>query len=146
MAKKNDIAPELKQKHQAFRRRLLTDDEIKAFTAHMSEFMGPAFVAMADVYGLSVEDSLRFQSLAVRLEEARTEKGLSLKEAAASLKVPKYKLDYIERTSMGNISPEIALRYIDFLGLTRWFYRWKKANAELAGRMGFVSSHKNKRS
>ncbi|MCL5022157.1 MAG: helix-turn-helix domain-containing protein [Nitrospirae bacterium] len=128
----------LTKKEQSFRRRILKDDEIKVFVGHMREFLGPTFVALSDEYGLSIEDTLRFQSLACRFAEARTAKGLTLKEAAASLKVPKYKLDYIENANIRNISPEITLRYIEFLGLSNWFGRWKKANAELAKRMGLV--------
>ncbi|MCL4476500.1 MAG: hypothetical protein M1508_09785 [Nitrospirae bacterium] len=51
--------------------------------------MGPAFSALSDEYGLSIEDTLRFQPLAYRLAEARGVKGLTVKEAAVALKVPK---------------------------------------------------------
>lgn len=130
----------LTKRVKSFRKRILTDDEIKVFAGHMKESMGPTFSALSDEYGLSIEDTLRFQPLSYRLVEARTVKGLTLKEAAAALKVPKYRLDYVEKASIGNISPEIALRYIEFLGLSGWFGKWKKANAEFAKRMGFVKS------
>lgn len=137
---------ELTKKQRAFRKRILTDDEIKAFTGHMREFMGPTFGALSDEYGLSIEDTLRFQSLAFRLAQARAAMGLTIKEAAVSLKVPKYRLDYIEDGSIRNISPEIVLGYIEFLGLTRWFDKWKKANPELSERMGLAPTPKAKRS
>ncbi len=130
----------LTKKHQPFRRRILTDDEIKAFAGHMRKFMGPTFAALSDKYAISLEDTLRFQPVAARLAGARTARGMTLKEAAASLKVPKYQLDYIENVSIRNISSKIASRYIEFLGLTRWFGKWKKANAEFAQRMGFTEN------
>ena len=123
---------------QTFRRRILKDDEIKILAAHMRKSFGPAFSALVDEFGLGIEDTLRFQSLACRLAEARLSKGRTLKEAAAALKVAKYKLDYIEKASLRNISPEITLRYTEFLGLSNWFGRWKKANADLASRLGLV--------
>lgn len=140
MPKTSADITELTKKHLAFRKRILTDDEIKAFAGYMREFMGATFGALSDEYGLSIEDTLRFQSLAFRLAEARTAKGLTLKEAAAALKVPKYRLDYIENASVENISHEIALRYVEFLGLTRWLSKWKKANPELSERMGLADS------
>ncbi len=133
------------KKAQRYRGRILTDDEIKAFAGHMREFMGPTFAVLSGEYGLSIEDALRFQPLAFRIAEARTANGLTLKEAAASLKVPKYQLDYIENASIRNISSNIAVRYIEFLGLTRWFGKWKKANAAFAKRMGLTDTRKEKR-
>lgn len=130
----------LTKKHQEFRRRILTDDEIKAFAGYMREFMGPTFAALSDKCAISLEDTLRFQTVAAHLAGTRTVRGMTLKEAAASLKVPKYQLDYIENTSIRNISSKIASRYIEFLGLTRWFGKWKKANADLARRMGFTGN------
>lgn len=102
--------------------------------------MGPTFAALSDKYAIRLEDTLRFQPVAARLAGARTARGMTLKEAAASLKVPKYQLGYIENVRIRNISSKIASRYIEFLGLTRWFGKWKKANAELAQRMGFTEN------
>lgn len=130
------------KKELSFRRRILADSEIEAFAQHMRKVMGPAFAVIADEHSLSIEDTLRFQSLAFRLAEARSAKGLLLKEAAASLKVPKYRLDDIENASIRNIRPDIAMRYIEFLGLKAWFGRWKKANLKLATQMGFTETGK----
>lgn len=126
------------KKEHAFCRRILTDSEITAFAQHMRKAMGPTFAVIADGHDLSIEDTLRFQSLVFRLAEARSAKGLLLKEVAASLKVPKYRLDDIENASLRNIRPEIAMRYVEFLGLKTWFGRWKKANLKLATQMGFT--------
>lgn len=128
------------RKSRALRKRLLRDDEIKAFTGYMRKFMGPTFTALSDEFGLSIEDTLRFQSLAFRLAEAREAKGFTLKEASSRLKVAKYKLDYVEESSIRNIDPVILCRYVEFLDLKKWFGRWKKTNAELAMRMGLVSA------
>lgn len=130
------------KKEHAFRRRILTDAEITAFAQHMRKVMGPILAVISDGHSISIEDTLRFQSLAFRLAEARRAKGLTLKEAAASLKVPKYRLDDIENASIGNIRPEIALRYVEFLGLKNWFGRWRKVNLKLTTQMGFTETGK----
>jgi hypothetical protein len=55
-----------------------------------------------------------------------------LKAVAAELKAPQYRLKDIEQGQVKNIKSEILLRYIGFLGLSRWFSQWKKANPRLA--------------
>lgn len=132
----------LTKKQQALQRKILSDDEIRVISRYMRESMGPDIVTLLDGYGLSMDDTLRFQSLAVRVVEARTEKGMTLKEMARSLKLPKYKLDYIERVSIRNIDPGILCKYVETLGLRTWFGRWKRMNAELAERMGLIPPQK----
>ncbi len=130
------------KKEHTFCRRILTDSEITAIAQHMRKVMGPALAVISAEHSLSIEDTLRFQSLAFRLAEARSAKGLLLQEAAASLKVPKYRLDDIENASVRNIRSEIAIQYIEFLGLKTWFGRWRKANLKLATQMGFTETGK----
>ncbi|MCH7912180.1 MAG: hypothetical protein IH856_03945 [Deltaproteobacteria bacterium] len=49
--------------------------------------MGQPFIDLTEQYGLNLEDNLRFQTVTVRLWEAREDRGMSLKDAAAALKV-----------------------------------------------------------
>ncbi|MEW6602788.1 MAG: hypothetical protein AB1499_17585 [Nitrospirota bacterium] len=132
----------LTKKQQALQRKILTDDEIRVFSRYMRESMGPGLAALLDEHSLSMEDTLRFRSLSARMVEARTEKGMTLKDLARSLKVPKYKVDYIERVSVKNIDPGILCRYVEALGLRTWFGRWKRLNSELAARMGLMPPQK----
>lgn len=126
------------KKLQALKKKILTDEEIAAVTEQMQEAMGPVMAMFAEKYGISVEDTFRFTPVATRIEEGRTKRGLTLKQAAAALKVPQYRLRYIETCSTKRLDPEIVLRYLEFLGLKSWFGRWKKANAEFAQRIGFI--------
>jgi hypothetical protein len=136
MRKNIKSTPPLAKKHQSFRRRILTDDEIDAFSEHMRKAMGSSIVELSEAYGVSIEDGLRFQAVAARIEEARTNKGLTLKKVAETMKVPQYRLGYIEKSSLRNIDGATLLRYINFLGLATWFGRWKKANTALVERIG----------
>ena len=61
----------------------------------------------------------------------REEKGLSLKEASAKVKIPQYKLKYIETTGILDIEHDILEKYIKFLGIEKEFDEWKKQNKDI---------------
>lgn len=65
----------------------------------------------------------------------REKKGFTLKQIALSLKVPQYRLKYIESSSVKNISVDILEHYIDHLGLRKWFDEWKKCNLDVYERL-----------
>jgi hypothetical protein len=83
-------------------------------------------------YGRDIEDSVRFGAVATRLREARAARGLELKTAAKAVRVPQYRLRYIEECHLRQLRSSELLAYIDFLGLNRWFTRWSRANSKLA--------------
>ena len=56
---------------------------------------------------------------------------------ARQLKVPQHRLRDIEAGNVSSIVPDVLIAYIKHMQLTAWFGRWKNANAELAGRIGF---------
>jgi hypothetical protein len=57
------------------------------------------------------------------------------KSAAKALRLPRYRLRYIEQCSLKHLRGSDLQAYIDFLGLSEWFARWRKANAKLAARL-----------
>ena len=77
----------LSKKAQALRRKILLEDEIRLISQRLREVMGQPFIDLTEQYGLNLEDNLRFQTVTVRLWEAREDRGKSLKDAAAALKV-----------------------------------------------------------
>jgi hypothetical protein len=98
--------------------------------------LGPVIAALFDQYGLDGQRLIRFMPVAARCREAREDKGLSIKQAAAKLKVPQYRLKAIEdQGSAAGIQPDILERYIDFLDLREWFTRWVKKNQDVYDRM-----------
>ncbi|MFQ5915728.1 MAG: helix-turn-helix domain-containing protein [Nitrospinota bacterium] len=101
----------------------------------LEEFLGQSVVDLMRQYGVNIKDNLRFQSVAVRLREAREERGMSLKAAAAALRVPQYRLRDIEEGRVKQISGHILQAYVEFHGLKRWFARWRRANSKLATRL-----------
>ena len=89
--------------------------------------LGPEFARAFDKFlgPEGAKDLIRFLQVAQRCTQAREEKGLTIKEAAFSLKVPQYHLRGIEGTRGISIRVTTLNRYIDFLGLRDWFEDWK---------------------
>ncbi len=61
----------LSKKAQALRRKILSEDEIRLISQRLKEVMGQPFIDLTEQYGLNLEDNLRFQTVTVRLWEAR---------------------------------------------------------------------------
>jgi hypothetical protein len=116
-------------------RRLLTDEDVRFLAQRFKHMMGEPMSGLLQQHVILPEDHFRFGPFAMRLESARVERGLSLKDAAAALKVPRYRIAEIESSRTKNIDPDLLVRYVEHLGLKNWFGRWKKTNAVLAQRL-----------
>lgn len=93
-----------------------------------------------DNYDISPKDMIRFQMVSEMCRTERGKKGLTFKQISVALKVPQYRLKDVEKSSVKNITVDILERYIDFLGLGKWFNSWKKHNIDVYERLS-----KNKR-
>lgn len=130
---------ELSGKEYHLRRKILTEDEVRAFAKATKDLLGPEIMARSNKYHPSVEDGPRYMSLAARLEDARTERGLTLKDAAKELGAPRYRLEDVEKGHLRELNPALLSMYVDVLGLKSWFRKWKKANPELSERLGLAT-------
>ncbi|MGH7848100.1 MAG: helix-turn-helix domain-containing protein [Candidatus Binatia bacterium] len=117
-------------------RKILSEDEIRLISRRLGKVMSPIFGELSSLYGVNIEDTVRFQAVATRLREAREHRGMDFKAAAKALGIPQYRLRDIEECRLKNLKSSALRRYIDFLGLGRWFARWRKANPKLAARLG----------
>jgi hypothetical protein len=115
--------------------KILTDQEVRALSKGLKALLGDFYTALDTASDIRLEDWLRFQAVADRCQDSRELRGVGLKAAAAALRVPQYRLKEIEGGSVNNILPDVLVRYIAYLGLTRWFGRWKKANPSLVARL-----------
>jgi hypothetical protein len=77
--------------------------------------------------GIDVTAIVRFQAVARRCREARENKSQTIKDVAVALKVPQYRLRAIEEVTLSEVIPEILDRYIEYLGLSSWYARWRRA-------------------
>ena len=118
--------------------KLLSDAEVQFLSEQLQNLMGPEIKQLMLTTGLSTDDFFRLGPLTSRLQAARGKKGLSLKEVALALKTTQSRIAQQEKAIARNIDAALLLRYVDFLGLKIWFGRWKKANPELAARIGLT--------
>jgi DNA-binding XRE family transcriptional regulator len=135
---KAEVLARLERKLNRDKASVLTDAEVRLLAAEVRALFGPTF---AEVFGKSsgrLENTVRWLSLKVRCEQARAARGMSLKEAALELKVPKYRLAAIEAGTFGELKPDVARQYFRFLGIEPWVRRWSRANRDLAKRAGIA--------
>lgn len=117
---------------------ILTDAEVRLVTAEIKRLLGWKATGLLQGSRIRPEDTIRWSSLKTRCEQARAERGLTLKEAARVLKVPCYRLEAVEVGRLGELKPEIANRYFSLLGIESWIRRWLRANPGLARRAGLT--------
>ncbi len=105
--------------------KILTDDEVSAVADAIRKAFGTS-AAKVDL-----EQTVRFLSLSKACQGAREQRGLSIKEAAALLKVPQYRLKAIEQGSLRLIEPDTLRAYVGLLELGAYFEEWTAANPVL---------------
>jgi hypothetical protein len=81
--------------------------------------------------GLNVNYMVRFMYISRLCQKKREEKGLDLKTISSKLKVPQYKLKYIEESGIGNVNTDVLEKYINYLGLEKEFNEWLNQNKDV---------------
>ncbi len=114
---------------------ILSEAEISIVRAMVEQSVSSPLLATARVLGLSLDDALAYASVKDELIAEREARGITLKQAASSLRVPRHRVSAIEAGRLGEIDPKVFTRYVEWLGATRWFARWKKAQPALAARL-----------
>ena len=113
------------------KRGIIDEETANLVVEKMREVLGPVF-STAENLGINAQELVRSQSLFHACKGAREKKGLAVKQAAAVLKVPQYRIKAIEGDSdRSSIRADILERYIEFLGLGVFYGRWKKANKDI---------------
>ena len=135
---KNETLTEVVRKLRRNKATILSDEEVDLLARAMRAVLGPAFAEIPRHLTVRVDDIVRWASLTARCEQARAERGISIKDVALALRLPQYRLKAVEAGTLREIKGEVALQYFRFLGMERWVKRWARANRELAVRVGIV--------
>src|SRR5712691_2658371 len=106
---------------------ILTDQEVAFMVSAIPRSMGAPYDGLFHRSGSLLEDGIRWGPLGARCQREREKLGLSLKEAAGALKVPKYRLQAVERCSLSSFLPAVANKYFRFLKVEAHAKRWAKA-------------------
>jgi DNA-binding XRE family transcriptional regulator len=133
-----DAYRRLERKLRCDQASILTDAEIRILSAEVGQVLGPGFATVVGPWSHRLEDIMRWSSLKTRCEQARAERGVSLKDVAKALRLPKYRLEAVESGRLNELLSDVARRCFQFLGIEAWVRRWSRTNRELARRVGIV--------
>ncbi len=117
--------------------RILTEAEIAMVVKAMRKGLGEDIARMIPGGTNAMADSVRFLPVAGHCNWLREAQGLTVKEAAAALRVPQYRLLDIEAGSTGRMRADVLLAYAAHLGVDpEWMCAWAEANRQLARKLG----------
>jgi hypothetical protein len=117
---------------------ILNDSEVRIVAREARRVLNGMLPPEMGVTMAWVEEQMRFSPLFARCRLAREQKGLTVKAAAAALKLPQYVIRDIDKGHAGNLRHGALRAYMDYLGLPSWRQRWARANPDLAARHGLV--------
>jgi hypothetical protein len=63
---------------------------------------------------------------------------LTIDDAARALRVPRYRLEAVEKGPVAEYRLEFAVRYFRLLGLETWIAKWARTHPDLARRQGLA--------
>jgi len=120
---------------EAFKKKKFIDAKMAEYIMDKIIEVMPNLKEALGKYDINPKDMIRFQIVSEMCQKEREKKNLTFKQIALDLKVPQYKLKYIESSSVKHINANILENYIDYLGLRRWFNTWKKNNLDVYKRL-----------
>ncbi len=124
---------------------ILTEAEVAAVSDAAVEFLRRNLGDHPFFTRTRVERTVRMLPLAARCSEARERLGASVKDVARQLRVPQYRVRAIESGSLREIRLEVLQKYIVFLGLQRWYAKWRRGNAALLGELELTQARDPRR-
>jgi hypothetical protein len=124
--------------------KILTGAEVKALAKAVRTALGPTFAALTSGLGVRAEDGIRFHAVATKCSISRESRGVTVKDVAATLRVPQYRLKAIERCSLREVRGEVLERYAAFLELDEWLSKWAAANPRLAVELNLTAARRSR--
>jgi len=119
----------------AFKKKKFIDAEMAGYITDKIVELMPNLKDVLDKYDISPKDMIRFQMVSEMCRSEREKKGLTFKQISLNLKVPQYRLKYVESSSVTDIDADILENYINYLGLRKRFSSWKKHNMDVYNRL-----------
>jgi hypothetical protein len=119
--------------------KILSETEVKLAGDAIKKLLGENILEYAQKASINIEDTIRFHSVASKCREQRESRNLTLKDVGLKLKVPQYKLRFIENGSLRNIDPKILYKYLIYLEINDWFQNWLESNPEYSSKFSIDS-------
>jgi hypothetical protein len=117
------------------KRGILTEAEIEFLVQEAARYfapMGPPWAKLMDARSAPLRDHFRYSSVSQRCRDARAARGLNVKDTAAALKLPQYRVKAIEAGYFREFRLTQLQQYADYFGFSAWLRRWCRANSALA--------------
>lgn len=115
---------------------ILREDEVQVLVAEACRLFGAELEERLGAGAPRFEDHVRWRAVEARCSQARAEKGMDTRSAAAAAKIPRYRVEAVEQGRLSELRSDLAWRYFTFLGIDGWVRRWARANSALAKRAG----------
>lgn len=112
--------------------KILKREEVQTVSRLIRGALGEELMRTIASLGVDVETTVRFSLVGHQCKTHREQRGLSLKEVAAHLRMPQYRIRSIEEGRLRQVNGDVLRRYVGYLGLTKWFNRWLQENQDLA--------------
>lgn len=120
--------------------KIRSDEEVAFLVEALQKALGPELAMLPGGSRVSIEDTVRYASVAAQFRQRRQRLGLSLPESSRTLGIPQYRLKAIEQGTQSEIRREFLRSYATFLGLATWLRRWAARNRDLATRLRILSN------
>jgi len=120
---------------EILKKKKFIDAKVAGYIADKIFEIMPSLKEIGGKCDINMKDMIRFQLVSEKCRSEREKRGLAFKQIALSLNIPQYRLKYIESSSVKNINADILKKYIDYLGLRRWFNFWKKNKLDVYARL-----------
>lgn len=115
-----------------------SDAELALAEDLVRQAMGPIMVELMQSRGFDVGTSLRLTALGQLFAQAREDAGLTVKEAAARLRVAQYRLRDVE-SGAPRMDAKFVARYAEFLGIKSGVSAWAARFPATAASVGLAS-------
>ena len=125
---------------------ILNRGEVAALARQVRHLIGPVIGNSPASAAVRIEDVVRWAAVRRRCEQARSERGLSIRHVSVGLGIPQYRLKAIEAGALNELRADMARRYFQFLGIEPWVAHWCEANPGLARRAGLLQVAAQERS
>ena len=114
----------------------LSSEDADIMVKMMHEKLGDHLSGYLNKSPINQNHFFRFMYISGLCKKFREDKNLSIKEISKILKLPQYKIKFVEDTSLDHIDPNILEKYIDHLGLRSEFDEWLENNRDVYEELG----------
>ncbi len=101
---------------------------IRTFT---KEIVGKEYEYLIDKVTKNYADNILFKAISEKIIKAREKRNLTIKEISKILKIPQYKIRYIEESNLTEIEIKFFEKYLHFLNLEIDYNKWTKKHKDI---------------